>query len=806
MGLEILVELAFRKHKALRTLFRQAVESEATARIVEKTVSQIRSGVETVCKHFASEPLPSHQEESVSVEVVDDLDDELVEIRPASTYQSHSRSAAHIRASKQWDEQRCAEPQVHGAPLDADLPTDRVYFYGPEAELDLGRGNVEWPLVYATGMGQSGNFDASLIDGTLAVTPAGTSVERRLPDRPSYYDCSPSQRAHYLDWLLSGKRDPETELGYVLIYFYGLERRVLVDRSDHLPIARELIRLLSIYERSNSFRRHASMFLWITLYLASQSARVPASLLADAVRITSRWNDDLLGICLSIFYSGGHLLPAHVAFRVSQHDSPSASSVIVCRHGDKFEKLFQVKYQEQFGDGIRLRASKQLKRIEYQPASSTLPRSVDAILLPGMPDVLAVSSQFDEIVRSWGAAIEQLKAYSRATRFSGSARTTEAYEALPKELQEGDHPELDAWGQAWKDHIDEQGWPVVPVAALAKIKEIPYCDSLTKAECNRLLRTADTLGLGIEPDARLTGKNYKWDECVALFYLDRESNPDTAGYLAASVLLRLGASIAAADGPVNEDELTFIIDYLEKQFSLSERSSKRLACLQYLLLHSQSGDNTINRMLAKRLPRSYRLLAGEFLVGVAAVDQVITQHEIKALRKAYRLLHLDVADLEQLIECHAVPTTDEVCRPPQHAAVRLDMQAVSRIMAETREVANILRNAMAEDDRSGDSTMKAGERAVGANPPLSANSPVTSPGKSAVIADLDSRFRPFLAAVLEREEWTPAELRELADKYHVMISGAVETINEWSTEHCGDWLIEERDHYHVRTNLIPEAN
>ncbi len=68
------------------------------------------------------------------------------------------------------------------------------------------------------------------------------------------------------------------------------------------------------------------------------------------------------------------------------------------------------------------------------------------------------------------------------------------------------------------------------------------------------------------------------------------------------------------------------------------------------------------------------------------------------------------------------------------------------------------------------------------------------------------KFRPFLAAVLEREVWTPTELRELADKCHVMMSGAVETINEWSSEHYGDWLIEEGDNYHVRKDLIAEAN
>jgi hypothetical protein len=38
-----------------------------------------------------------------------------------------------------------------------------------------------------------------------------------------------------------------------------------------------------------------------------------------------------------------------------------------------------------------------------------------------------------------------------------------------------------------------------------------------------------------------------------------------------------------------------------------------------------------------------------------------------------------------------------------------------------------------------------------------------------------------------------------------MLNGAVETINEWSTDEYGDWLIEEGDPYHVRQDLIEKA-
>jgi len=745
-----------------------------------------------------------------NVDKAEVIDDALVEIRPVKPAQSRPPTVSHISQLGPKHERPPMCEQLGGRPLEANLPKDTVYFYGPGTELDLGRGVLKWPLVYATGAPLMGNFDASLIDGTLPVAFLDASVERGLPYWPNYYDCSPAQRAHYLDWLLSGKSDPNTELGCVFIYFYGLERRVLVDRADFLPIAQEVIRLLPIYDRSNSFRRYACRLLWVALYLASQSATVPQTLLNEAMAVTGRWDDELLGMCLAILYNKKQPLSAQVAFLVSQNDSRSSSSVIVRRHRDEFTKLFETKYQGHFSDGLQLRASKELKRIDYHPASGTLLRSwgaIDGLPLPAMPNILAISSQFKQIVQCWDESIEELKAYSRASRSSGGKLTADAYETLPTELQDGDHPELNAWMKAWEDNLDEDESPIVPVSALAAIKSIPARERLTKSQCRSLLRTADAIGLGVEPDSRMTGKAYRWDERVALFFLDEEKRQDVTNYVAASVLLRIGASIGEADGQVKEKELTFIADHLEVQFNLSDADSKRLERLQYLLLHSRSGDNEISPMFAKRLPRQQRLLVGEFLVGVAAVDQIITKDEMRALRKTYKLLDLDVADLDDLLGTHVAPGKGEARGTPQDKERVLDPEKIRLTNEESVELREYLGSVLAEGDEPDNS--KSGSSAtavVVADPPTAASTSPAMVQHQTGDADLDSRFRPFLAAVLEREEWTQTELRELADKCHVMMSGAVETINEWSTERYEDLLIEEGDTYHVRQDLFEETN
>jgi hypothetical protein len=44
-----------------------------------------------------------------------------------------------------------------------------------------------------------------------------------------------------------------------------------------------------------------------------------------------------------------------------------------------------------------------------------------------------------------------------------------------------------------------------------------------------------------------------------------------------------------------------------------------------------------------------------------------------------------------------------------------------------------------------------------------------------------------------QNQWNLREAQELARSEGLMFSAALETINEWSTDTFGDWLIEEAD-------------
>lgn len=85
---------------------------------------------------------------------------------------------------------------------------------------------------------------------------------------PAYAAIGPEARASYLAWLAQGRSDPQAYIGYVFLFFYGLERRILHDAQDSLKaraevpvLLQEVERLLDVYGSNHSFAGYASRLL-----------------------------------------------------------------------------------------------------------------------------------------------------------------------------------------------------------------------------------------------------------------------------------------------------------------------------------------------------------------------------------------------------------------------------------------------------------------------------------------------------------------------------------------------------------------
>lgn len=104
--------------------------------------------------------------------------------------------------------------------------------------------------------------EPALIDPALPVDVQRADRDgREMSYWPSYSAISPTCRSAYLDWLAGGRSDPGISIGYVFLFLYGLERRVLSTMaSDQRPpgARQRRLRPKSSDSSSSTARTHPS--------------------------------------------------------------------------------------------------------------------------------------------------------------------------------------------------------------------------------------------------------------------------------------------------------------------------------------------------------------------------------------------------------------------------------------------------------------------------------------------------------------------------------------------------------------------
>lgn len=728
--------------------------------------------------------------------------------------------------------QREASPQLRQPAGQPQRPFAGIEFFGPDQVVTLDRAELHSPLVYAVAGTVGQTFDPSLIEFGLPVARPGLLPGQDPTDWPSYRLFNSAQRAFYLDWLAGGRRQPRCPQPYISLYAQGLERRVLVDNLDHQAIARELMGLSDSYGAIFGYRRDLMTLMWLTIQLSCDSVPVARDVVDAAISQTTDWNESQFRYCLATFAQQGWPVPAELARTMIVNNPAAVSSVVHERHAEKFNALFEKRLQEAFPDGLRFELSGRAEKLDYlflNPTLTRLPKSETQ--LQARQRVAEESPQFQTLLTLWGRCTNELKSYDRAHRAADNgALTSEMWEALPEISREAEHPEAEAWKSAIQQGLAQHGRPLVRIEQLAAIKKFEQRGRLTKKQTEQLLVTAHYLRLAIEPDATMLGRNYAWDETVAVFPRRDDTPEDLATYNAASILLRLGINIAAADGQFEEQELLRITSHLSQQFALTATASERLEHLRFALVHSPTTLGTLEKSLQEKLTLPQRQVVGEFLVGVAAADGTISPEELKALKKAWQALGLDPKTLQVLLR-GPEPQLAESATPvaPNNEPIVLNQELIAQIMQDTQRVAEMLRSAMGDDEEELEADRPVAEQTKATitnfiegtqvnSPAVKVESKETervepgsevheiehqSPVASNLWSELQPRYHPFLRELLTQSKWDRKKVDQIARSQGLMLGGAIEAINELVYEMAGDWLIiEDGDEIQVQSEIL----
>jgi uncharacterized tellurite resistance protein B-like protein len=662
----------------------------------------------------------------------------------------------------------------------------------PGKTIEVGGQSISGGLVYVGENLRAADRDyigePALIDPKLEV---GSGQAGDSGYWSSYQSLSPAERGAYLRWLAGPRRRPEADQTQLFVYFYGLERRLLVDpkaddnaRAERGTLVRELERLEGEGEGDQGHGSFAHYLEALLDFLAAEDL-LAGTRKVEPPTVKSGWEVPLtLRIMIGELAAARLRLPAELAKSWISTSPEAYLRTPAERCPEEFARLFSIRYRERFGDGLALPEGAPL-RLSYRAASQGLD---EAGRRTSVPDICS-SAQLIEPLRALGRdCSDELAAYSRwlgrhpeGAGFKGTA-------LLPAPLlADTDDPTVVSLREVLaRAEAGQEPW-VIAANDLIDLWE-PEANKLGKKEAVLLCQLLEKLGYGIEPDPRFGSPNLKREMPAALFpLLAGDPSAPSPAYAAACRLLHLMAAVARADGTVSAEEEALLETHILAVDELYPGEQARLRAHGNWLTRSQLRLPSLGEYGAA-LSNAERQAIARSVVALAAADGQIDPEEVKTLQKIFKLLELDAESVYS--ELHAASAGDgpvvvrngpaaESGEPlPQSGSTEvrrgLDRAAIDAKIEETAAVSTLLSGIFTEAEESEVPEKSEAEQLTDE---LSA--------KEVGTPRLSATERAFALALAERESWSREEIEELAARHEVMVDGALESVNEAAFELCG---------------------
>jgi uncharacterized tellurite resistance protein B-like protein len=651
-------------------------------------------------------------------------------------------------------------------------------------------------------LGGYASQEPSLINPKLRIAKTHVDVSQQLMSYwPNYHSITPEARRGYLQWLAGGRNDPNADAGYIFLFFYGLERRILVDsktdssaRADRALIIEEVRRLLEIYGGSGSFRGYATRFLD---FLNDEAVDSNYYLGPPPVVIADNYEMPLpLRIGLGQHAANKHPLDARWALAWALGDPNINRRTPVIRCSDAFATWFHLKYASFYPAGVKLAQNKTRLKASYRPASAMLQAPV--IDLGDLPDVMATSGTRKSIQQLVDLCTTELEPYSRYL-----GRNPDAAEALEGLLQ-----------------LPVPLWPAIAQAELADLQSrigddlivmsfgelagrFKSAGALSRDKVLALARALESRQIGMEPDVLAGSRTPKAEDRIALFVTQPEDGSlrASAAYNAASVTLDLASAVASADGDISLDEVALLSQHIESWSHLSTAHRKRLKAHLNIQLQQPPTLASLKKKLDPLPPEAKRTIAS-FLAHLAQADGTVSTPEVKLLERVYKALQLDpqllYSDLHGAASGSS-PTPARAGMNPVQPGIDsaaagqgfvLDHERIAQLQRETAEVSALLAQVFTDDQVD--------------EPESFPEAIVTAQGTGVGVEGLDTEHSAFLRLLISRSEWSREELEAVASDMELMLDGALEQINDMAFERFDMPVTEGDDPVEINAEILEE--
>lgn len=644
-------------------------------------------------------------------------------------------------------------------------------------------------MIYVGGRLQApnGQTDPCLISGQHPVARVGNYGQRQMGYWPSYAEASPTERRAYLNWLSEGRSHPDCDIGYVFLFFYGLERRVIFDtlddeaiKSEWPGIVNELRRLLGIYgEKSGSFRRYAGELLsWIELDgVSGHLYQEPIPDLPQSYELPP-----YLRLALGQASVDRAPIPAPLALAWVRLNPGTYLRTAATRCPEEFERLFTQRYHELLGSGLILPKNRTKLKFVYQAASSGFRGATVSLSFGDVPDVTALTAPIKTLLEIANQCTDELGPYSRLIGKDDSVRgSLDGLLQLPATLWPS---ESQAKLQALTGRMREGRLTLT-------LQELVTTLGGTKQPSKRdrvraLARALEGAQIGMEPHV-LTGAKTPGDSDPVVLFAQPTVDANvgsSAEYQTAALTLQLASAMAQADGDHSERETAHLRSEIEGWGHLNPAERVRLHAHLLWLSIAPPTLAALKRKL-EPLDQQARQMVAAFMVTLAQSDGFVSPDEVKFLEKIYKTL--GVESKRVFSDIHAVSAASPTTRSTDTQGFRLDADRIAALQEDTERVSALLSKIFTEEVPSPEPPPPPEPEAA-----EQADSPLR----------LDEPHAALLRLLLSRPQWSRAELEDAAADLELMLDGALEQINEAAFDAYDAPLCEGEDPLEINSELL----
>lgn len=238
--------------------------------------------------------------------------------------------------------------------------------------------------------------------------------------------------------------------------------------------------------------------------------------------------------------------------------------------------------------------------------------------------------------------------------------------------------------------------------------------------------------------------------------------------------------VATIDSRVDQAELNLLTQLIDHDTNLSPTEKQSLHAYLVWRLNTPSNITGLKARL-ETLGKTEKAAVSRILVGVAMADGKIDPEEIKQLEKLYALLGLDKALVTR--DIHGMSSSKAGLRPsgsPSETtssapiSFQLDESILAIHESETKDVQSMLGAIFVENEPASES-----------------DDSTTGSTNTEEEAGIDKQHYALFESLIRKDKWTREEVEALCRDSGLMVSGALETINDWSFDKVDAAVLEE---------------